>query len=402
MKKWVIFVLVSLFSVLSVSNALKYLPEKYEFLIYIPDIAKLYDEVKKTNTGDIFANQVGLESMITSVLEQQLMVENYTLEDIDLFKELLIAGSENNLLVVLGPSKNPQKIKEIFEKFTGQTLPDRVKIVDGYFIVGENYGGGEVPPRLKEYLTKNYLGLSYVKINDKTYEASGYGYIESKNNTISFYQEIEPENEETKRLIEEVSNQQGMNILEDNNVGGDVFLFVNRKIPEFVLDLFSSITTEASNTNILKLKDFKGTAYLSADISSLIINALSGETPSSIPYFGVIYYDSPNWDLLELDVNRFENIGGKKYGVITTEEGTPVTYIGLDNDKIVFYGVSPDKYKSGDRSFIENNYNNEYIMGLFVNFEPTIFNFVGIETEAYLKVYSYIKDGKIIQRAIFK
>lgn len=157
MKRWFIIILSLMLSIIIFSNALKFVPKDYDFLIYIPDLNVLYNEIKKTNTGDIFANQVGLEQMIQGVIEQQLMVENYTLDDVDIFKELLIVGNQNELSLVVGPSSHPEKIKDIFEKFTGQTLPENVKIEDGYFIIGDNYRGGEIPQNLIDYLSKGYL-----------------------------------------------------------------------------------------------------------------------------------------------------------------------------------------------------------------------------------------------------
>jgi len=400
MKKRIVIIVLSVLSIMIFSNALKFVPKEYDFLTYVPDLTTLYNEIKKTNTGDIFANQVGLEQMIKGVIEQQLMVENYTLEDIDIFKELLIAVNKDEVLFVIGPSQHPDKIKDILEKFTGQTLPEDVKIEDGYFIIGKNYGGGAIPQNLNDYLSKGYLAVSYVNTREDKYEIKGYGYLESKDNTLSFYNEIVPQNDETRNLINEVSMQKGEEILKDENIGGDVFAFVNRKLPDFIMGLISSAATD--NEYFELLNDFDGTAYLSADISSLIVDALSGIAPSSIPYYGVIYYNSPSWDKLEVDISKFETINGVKYGVVTSDEGTPLTYINLENDKIVLYGVSPDKYVPGNKDFVKNNYKDNYLLGLFINLEPAIFNFVGIETEAYLKVYSFIQDGKIIQQAIFK
>jgi hypothetical protein len=400
MKRWFIIILSLMLSIIIFSNALKFVPKDYDFLIYIPDLNVLYNEIKKTNTGDIFANQVGLEQMIQGVIEQQLMVENYTLDDVDIFKELLIVGNQNELSLVVGPSSHPEKIKDIFEKFTGQTLPENVKIEDGYFIIGDNYRGGEIPQNLIDYLSKGYLAVSYVNTREDKYEVKGYGYLESKDNSLFFYNELVPQNDETKKLIEEVSMQKGKEILRDENIGGDTFAFINRKLPDFIMNLISSTAT--GNEYLELLNDFEGTAYFSADISSLIVDALAGETISSIPYYGVIYYNSPSWDKLEIDISKYETINGVKYGVVTSEEGTPLTYINLENNKIVLYGVSPDKYVPGNKDFITKNYNEEFLFGLFINLEPAIFNFIGIQTEAYLKVYGYIENGKIIQKAIFK
>ncbi|MBO8160989.1 MAG: hypothetical protein H0Z24_05080 [Thermosipho sp. (in: Bacteria)] len=399
MKKRLLIFLLVLLGTLIFSNALKFVPKDYEYMLYIPDISRIYEEVKKTNTGDIFANQIGLEPMLKGVIEQQLMVQNYTLEDLDIFKEFLVAGKKDDVVIVVGPSEDPDKIKDIFEKFTGQVFPEEVKVEDGYFIFGENYGGGSLPQQLLEYLTKDYLAVSYMNAYDEEYEVKGYGYVEAKNNTISFYQEIVPQNDAARELINELSKQKGKDILDDSNIGGDVFGFINRKIPDFIMELISSAATSVANVDILN--NFEGTAYVSADISSFIISAMSGEPVNSIPSYGVVYYNSPTWNLIE-DIDTYKTINGEKYGVVTTDEGTPVLYVKLENDKMVFYGISPDEYTPGSRDFIESNYKDTYMMGLFINLKPTIFNFVGIETEAYLKFYSYIEDGKIIQKSILK
>lgn len=394
MKKLTVVFGVFLFGILLFSNALDFMPKEYDVVMYIPDISKLYDAVKQTNAGDILANQIGLEQMFTGVIEQQLMMQGYTLDDLDIFKELLIVAGKESTLLVLGPSKDPNKIKELFENFSGQSLPEEVKIIDGYFVVGENYGGGTLPEELEDFLNKGYLAVSYINTNEEDFKVKGFGYTTLKGNEVEFHQEIVPQDDKTKQLFNDIASKDGIDILKDENIGGDLFGFINRKLPDSFL---KSLPVDLPEV----LEGFSGTAYICGDISSVLTNALSGMQVSNVPFYGVIYYNNPSWDMIE-GKKRFENIGGKKYGIVETDEGTPVLYINLSNEKITLYGVSPDEYVAGDKDFIKENYSSDYVVGLFVNLRPMIFNFIGIDSESYFKFYGYFKDGKLIEKAVLK
>ena len=397
MKKMVVFLLV-LLGVLMFSNALQFVPKHYDALVYIPDISRLYDAIKQTETGNIFATQMGLEQMIFGVVESQLTMQGYTLDDIDIFNELLVVvNGENDGVVVLGPSKDPDEIKNIIESFLGNELPPEVKIVNGYFVLGENFGGGSIPKELEEFLNKGYLAVSYINTDEEDFKVKGYGYAVFDNKELKFSQQIVPQDENTREVINEVNLQMPRNILEDENIGGDFFGFINRKLPKKLLD-YLQIGTD---NYIDYIEDFDGTAYISGDISAVLTNALSGMEVSSVPYYGVIYYKNPTWDMIE-GVKTFKNINGEKYGIVETEDGTPVTYINISNDKIRFYGVAPNEYNPGSKEFIKQNYKSDYIMGLFVDLKSIVFNFIGIESDSYLKINVYIEDGKIIENAVLK
>ncbi|OOC43541.1 hypothetical protein [Thermosipho sp. 1074] len=400
MKKILVLVVV-LFVFLAFSNIFQFLPEKFDSLFYVPDLTQFYDALKKTNTGDVFINQIGLEQMVLGILEQQLMMQNYTLDDLDLFKELLVASTvDGSAVIAIGPSKNPQKIKEIFEAFSGMQFPSEVLVKDGYFVFSNLPFGGKLPNKVKENIEKGYLAVSYVNTNEDL-KVEGYGYARLEGNTFRLYNEIVPKDQETKDFILDLEKQQGKDILSDNKIGGDLFIFLNRKIPKSLLKLLTNVTEEM-NVDLNKfLEDFSGTAYISANISDFILNALSGMQQSTVPFYGVVYYSGLNWDDLE-GISKFEVINGKKYGVEVTEEGTPVVYVNLESDKMTLYGISPDQYTPGDRTFIEQNYSDDYFFGVLLNLSPTIFNFIGVDTEAYLKIQVYAKDGKIFAKSVLK
>ncbi|ONN27202.1 hypothetical protein XJ44_05305 [Thermosipho affectus] len=400
MKKILVLVGV-LFVFLAFSNIFQFLPEKFDSLFYVPDLTQFYDALKKTNTGDVFINQIGLEQMVLGILEQQLMMQNYTLDDLDLFKELLVASTvDGSAVIAIGPSKDPQKIKEIFEAFSGMQFPSEVLVKDGYFVFSNLPFGGKLPNKVKENIEKGYLAVSYVNTNEDL-KVEGYGYARLEGNTFRLYNEIVPKDQETKDFILDLEKQQGKDILSDNKIGGDLFIFLNKKIPKSLLKLLTNVTEEM-NVDLNKfLEDFSGTAYISANISDFILNALSGMQQSTVPFYGVVYYSGLNWDDLE-GISKFEVINGKKYGVEVTEEGTPVVYVNLESDKMTLYGISPEQYTPGDRTFIEQNYSDDYFFGVLLNLNPTIFNFIGVDTEAYLKIQVYAKDGKIFAKSVLK
>ncbi|APT74863.1 hypothetical protein BW47_04920 [Thermosipho melanesiensis] len=387
-------------SLFGFANIFQFLPQDFNSLIYVPNLSELYDAAKKTNSVDIFVNQIGFEQMIFGVLEQQLMVKNYTLDDVDLFNELLIAATvDGSAVIAIGPSKNPEKIKEIFETFSGQPFPSDIMVKDGYFIFSNLPFGGKLPEKVKQNIDKGYLAVSYMNLNDDI-KMEGFGYVKLEGNTLVFHNEEIPMDKKTKDFVLDVSEQKGKDILADKNIGGDLFLFMNRKIPDTLMSIFTNISDEFLRELSELLDNFSGTFYLSANISDVILNSLSGMEQSSIPFYGVVYYKDLTWE--DLEISKFENVNGEKYGVEYTEEGTPVLYVKLSDDKAVFYGVRPDQYVPGDRCFIEQNYSDEYIFGLFLNLSPTIFNFIGIDTEAYLKGYTYIKDEKIVFEGMLK
>ncbi|QTA38580.1 hypothetical protein JYK00_03450 [Thermosipho ferrireducens] len=403
LKKIILGILI--ISTLIFSNALDFLPQNYEFVFYTPDIEKLYNAFKSTNAGDVLANQLGLESMIISMIQQQLMAQNYSLDDIDIFKELLIAGNKDNIVFVIGPSKNPDKIKEIYENFTGNSYPEEINVINGYFVFGNNYGGGTPPANFTDYLSKGYLGVTYVNIESDPYKFNGSGYITSNaaEKTLIFHQEITPLNDESASLVEEINASKGKNIIADPNVGGDFLIFINRKLPEFLYSLIDSVSIATKDElNIKSIEEFDGTAYLSADFSQIIINSLSNEFEGPYDVYGVMYYQNPSWDLLSDEISDFVTINGEKYGIIATEQGTPIAYIRMDNEKIVFYGKNPGEYITPDKTFLSENYDPKYITGLFWNLSPTIFNLLGVETDSYIKFTTYIEDKKIVQHSVMK
>src|SRR5690606_12478415 len=118
---------------------------------------KLYDSFEALPIGQtlLLDTGVGLESLVNGVLEQQLLSMKYTMSDFDLFtKEMLIATDSNgNISVVLGPVKNPTKVKNVLQSLLAEDTMKQVQFMENYFIFSNTkVGGGKAPAALQTNL----------------------------------------------------------------------------------------------------------------------------------------------------------------------------------------------------------------------------------------------------------
>jgi len=413
-KQVLVLFLVSLFSVFVLSDALKFLPKDYSTILYIPDLPKAYDSFKALPVGQTLLSDsgIGLESLVTGVLEQQLLSMKYTMNDFDLFmKEMLVAVDENGkTTIVLGPVKNPTKVKKVIESFLEQETLNKVKFTENYFIYSDSQvGGGKAPANLQTYLKGN-LGVIYSNVADGKMVFEGYGYIKIENNALTIYQKVDAKTPEAKNAIKAIQSAKPIDVLADKNVGGDFLIFINREIPEALKKSFINVLT--TNFNITNL-NLSGVMYASADINSAVSSLLSSDTqsqsksgkttqqssqPISISAYSVVFgsgFKMPS------EVKKYVTVGSDKYGVLTTDNGME-SYILIKNDRMVSYSVLPSKYKAGDRTFFTSLYDPKYFMGVFINFEPLINNMLGKKVKSSAVFVSYVEGDSIIQKGTVK
>ncbi|MFN3691690.1 MAG: hypothetical protein ACK4R7_02250 [Fervidobacterium sp.] len=405
MKKLLTTVFIILAVILTFADALKFLPKNYSTIIYVPDVPKAYDTFKTTPIGQTLLsdNGLGLESLVFSVVEQQLLSLKYTKDDFDLFmKEMLLAtDNDGNLTVVLGPVKNPTKIKKILEGFLENETLKKVKFVENYFILSDvAVGGGKVPANFQNMLKGN-LGITYTNIVDGKIMFEGYGYIKAENNGITLYQKIDAKSQEAVNLLKDLQAKKAVDILNDKNVGGDLFVFVNREIPESlrksVLDPFIS----ALNLGNIKLS---GVMYMSFDLANAFSQFMNEDSQAntsqnaSISGYSVVYGTGFK---MPAEVKKYVTIGSERYGLLESENGFE-SYILIKNDRMITYTINPSKYKPGDRTFITSNYDPKYFAGIFLNFEPLINTTLGKKVKSSAIFINYVEGNSIIQRGVIK
>lgn len=389
--------------VLTFADALRFLPRNYSSIIYIPDVPKAYDTFKATPIGQTLLsdNGLGIESLVFGIIEQQLLSLKYTKDDFDLFMRemLLVTDSNGNVTVILGPVKNPTKMKKILEGFLESETLKKVKFVQNYFILSDvAVGGGKVPANLQNMLRGN-LGVTYTNIVDGKILFEGYGYIRAENNGITLYQKIDSKSQEAVNLIKELQSKKPVDILSDKNVGGDLFIFVNREIPESlrksILDPFISVL----NFGNVKLS---GVMYMSFDLASAFAQFLNADTQAQnfhgVSGYSVVYGTGFK---MPAEVKKYVTIGSERYGLLESENGFE-SYILIKNDRMITYTINPSKYKPGNRAFITSNYDPKYFAGIFLNFEPLINTTLGKRVRSSAIFVNYVEGNSIIQRGVIK
>jgi len=419
-KGLLVLLLVSLLAIFSFGDALKFLPQNYSMLVYVPDLPKLYDSFKGLPIGQtlLLDTGIGLESLVNGILQQQLLSMKYTMSDFDLFmKEMLIATDSNgNISVVLGPVKNPTKVKNVLQSLLAEDTMKQVQFMENYFIFSNTkVGGGKAPAALQTNLKGN-LGVTYTNISDGKIAFEGYGYLRVENNALTFYEKIDAKTNDAKTALKSLQNAKPIDILSDINVGGDVLVFVNRDIPDALQK--ATIGAILSALNITDV-NASGKMYTSMDIGSAITdlmntgtqsttgsssnkstsaNANTQQTIPSISSYSVVFGSGLK---MPTEVKKYVTIGGERYGVLDTGNGI-TSYILIKSDRMITYTVDPSKYKAGDKAFFTSNYNSKYFAGILFNFEPLIYNLVGKKVKSSATFFGSVEGDSIIMRGSVK
>ncbi len=404
-KSLAIFVL--LISVLSIfANALTMLPKNYTTVLYIPSGSNLYDEFKKIPIGKTLMSDegVGIESLVTGILQQQLMSMKYTLDDFDLLmNEILFAVDKDGFTtLILGPVKNSTKVRRILEGLLDQETLKNMQIRNNYFIFSEKYvAGGSVPSRFRELL-RNSLGVSYVNISESGLGFEGYGTVRVSSGAMVYNSEIVPTTQKARDAVRQLQTARPIDVLGDRNVGGDMLIFINRPIPNEVYKAVVEPIIKQLNLSL----NISGVVYTSADIGSAFTafmgtgngNGSNSQSPS-VNSYSVVF--GANLKMPD-DVKKYVTIGGEKYGVVQDENKQDVAYLLIRPDRMITYTVAPNRYRPGDRKFFTDNYKPEYFAGIFINFEPMIKSVLGRSVNSSAIFISYIEGERIIQRGTIK
>ncbi len=404
-KSLAIFVI--LISVLSIfANALTMLPKNYTTVLYIPSGSKLYDEFKKIPIGKTLMSDegVGIESLVTGILQQQLMSMKYTLDDFDLFmNEILFAVDKDGVsTLIVGPVKSSTKVKKILEGLLDQDTLKNLQIKNNYFIFSEKYvAGGSAPSKFQELL-KSSLAVSYVNISESGLGFEGYGTVRVSSGAMIYNSEITPTTQKAKDAVKQLQSTKPIDVFADKNVGGDMLIFINRPIPN---EVYKAVVEPIIKQLNLPL-NISGVAYTSADIGSAFTSFMGADSGSSsnsqnpsVNSYSVVF--GTNFKMPD-DAKKYVTIAGERYGVVQDENKQDVAYILIKSDRMITYTIAPNKYKPGDRKFFTDNYKPEYFAGVFINFEPMIKSVLGRSVNSSAIFISYIEGEKIIQRGTIK
>jgi len=414
-KGLLVLLLVSLLAIFSFGDALKFLPQNYSMLVYVPDLPKLYDSFKALPIGQtlLLDTGVGLESLVNGILQQQLLSMKYTMSDFDLFmKEMLIATDSNgNVSIVLGPVKSPAKVKNVLQSLLAEDTMKQVQFTENYFIFSNTkVGGGKAPAALQSNLKGN-LGVTYTNISDGKIAFEGYGYLKVENNALTFYEKIDAKTNDAKAALKSLQSAKPVDVLGDKNVGGDVLVFVNRDIPDALQK--ATIGALLSALNITDV-NASGKMYTSMDIGSVITDLMNTGTQSntgsssnksttqqtmpSVSSYSVVFGSGLK---MPAEVKKYVTIGGEKYGVLDTGNGV-TSYILIKSDRMITYTTDPSKYKAGDKAFFTSNYDPKYFAGVLFNFEPLIYNLVGKKVKSSATLFGSVEGDSIVMRGSIK
>lgn len=415
-KSLLVFLAIVLFAFVCFGDALKFLPQNYSMLVYVPDLPKLYDSFKALPIGQTLLADtgIGLESLVNGILEQQLLSMKYTMSDFDLFTKEMLAttDSSGNMTIVLGPVKNPTKVKNVLQSLIDEETLKQTQFVENYFVFSNSktkIGGGKVPAALQANLKGN-LGVTYTNIVDGKISFEGYGYLRVENNALTFYEKIDAKTNDAKSALKSLQNAKPIDILGDKNVGGDLLIFVNRDIPEALRK--ATIDALLSTFNITGVTA-SGKMYMCMDIGSVLTDLMgtdtqtsgksgtsstSQQTMPSISSYSVVFGSGLK---MPAEVKKYVTIGGERYGILEAENGVK-TYILVKSDRMITYTIEPNKYKPGDRAFFTSTYDSKYFAGVLINFEPLIYNLLGKKVKSSATFLNSVEGDSIIMRGSIK
>ncbi len=175
MKK-VMAVLATLLTVLAFSALLDHLPQSYTSFVYISDVQKLYNTFKNLPLGNAVMNDLGLEAMISSMLETYEVDPN----SLSKVKEAIFVANEElpGFVFAIGPIEKAQDLSYLLQNTLqsltgGQKIDIKVDNMGDYIVVYSSddffneflKGGGKYEDD-PIFHKPGAVGIGYSKYND--------------------------------------------------------------------------------------------------------------------------------------------------------------------------------------------------------------------------------------------
>ncbi|PLV57457.1 hypothetical protein [Thermotoga sp. SG1] len=406
MRKWLVFISV-LIAVLSFSQILNYVPTDFKAVRYVKNLSDFYGELKSLPTGRFLTETLGLEMMVQGVLESQLLSRNIEPSDFyDLFSHELLyvqLDDEDNCFI-LGPSSKAKSLKDSVKSLVADLFGAENVVVtekDGYLFIGTSKavsaalkGGRSVPEELK-----NLDFFNYARVHVKDYSFTIVSRKEQVEDHLTIETEVIPNDDTSRDFLEEVG--QPKNISQDYYVYGELTLIFNTADYDGLMDVISGAGFNLSSEDMempIQLPDEKlgkviedlskkldTPMFISANISSSLMDFISGATPTNLELVAKARIKDPEAieEALKESSVQYEK-KGEEFILqnnlrLVVENGTVV----LKSEQ--FTPKTPGEHPGEKDVFF-----------LFLDMKAVMEALVGEGEEAYVLVRGFYDDGKMV------
>ncbi len=400
----IFFVMVQIFTMASL---LKYVPDNFVTLSYVPDIGKLYNDIKSTEIGDSFLNNLGLESMIDSLIRSQAQAYEIDADKLYEVKEVLNVAGKNWMAFIIGPFEEADKIKDYIEN-TG-ILPDSTDVqvyvekLDNNLVFYTRKGNVDVISILKKeennvpIWVKNTLKDSKV---DMVYYSAEKGVFESyfkvylKENVLVEEGIGKYFDEDVKEKLENIL--QGKKFSLDDVVNGEGFLLVNVKDGKSILDLLQVLgildLLKEEGLDVSIAEKFGGKVFVGADYSEAIEDMLYSNEESTPPILtGYVTFNGDPKLILE---DKIKNCKKEKDYYLCGD--MDIAKVSFKSNKVEFNFPS-DLTTTSDinKKVFQKVYKGIENIMVYLDFSEVLNNLFGLDTNSYLMFKVWTEKGEM-------
>ena len=389
----ILFVMVQIFAMASL---LKYVPNNFVTLSYVPDVGKFYNDIKSTEIGDSFLNNLGLESMIDSLIRSQAQAYELDADKLYEVKEMLNVAGKNWMAFIIGPFEEADKIKDYIEN-TG-ILPDSTDVqvyvekLDNNLVFYTRKGNVDVVSILKKeennvpIWVKNTLKDSKV---DMVYYSAEKGVFESyfkvylKENVLVEEGIGKYFDEDVKEKLENIL--QGKKFSLDDVVNGEGFLLVNVKDGKSILDLLQVLGVldllKEEGLDVSIAEKFGGKVFVGADYSEAIENMLYSSEESTPPILtGYVTFNSDPKVILK---DKMKSCKEEKDYYLCGD--VDIAKVSFKSNKVEF-NIPSDLTTTSDinKKVFQKVYKGIENIMVYLDFSKVLNNLFGLDTNSYL------------------
>ncbi|BBE30041.1 hypothetical protein OSSY52_01820 [Tepiditoga spiralis] len=358
MKKITIVLLVALFSIVSFSNVLQYVPSNSKAFFYVKNLTKSYESLKTIpSLKSIFLDPINLEIMLSSYAEMYMTsseVESSAfydlLQNVDLAGFIVEPSNETyHFGVVMGPFKDSKKFIDYINKILISSLKESGVSID--IVEKENYVvfvmDKDLYKEAKKGVSINQQNIEngfYYVLNSSKMKGNGYAYVKDgyligkSNGAVS----------------SGITNTNFIKPLDNYKFPG-TYMIVSGYIPTDLSSLksiiknfgdFDLVQKLLSSSNGIELggnvelnsdsMEFNGKEYIKINTKNTIKDIIPLLEDNSIKYKKV--NDNEITMSIETMIDDPENIGEKKK--VTTDLN-----LWKDNEELYIYQGTPKEYK---------------------------------------------------------
>ena len=380
---------------LSVATLLDHLPKDYDSALYVPDLSKAYNAIKGTTIGSALLDMLGLESMADNFIASQLQAYDVDPEEFySSLKELLVLSKDQDILVAVGPSKNPDKIKSAIEDISGAT--GTVNVVDDYLVFstsqslldGFKTGGGELP--VKEYLEdEKTLAVSYSRNPDAV--VSGRAWFE--NGMLKSQSRTRALDQEGREVIESLRPKKTFE--NSDLIEGDAFVMVNTGNIEKIIEYMKDYGVKFTEIDENQLKKLGNEMLFCIEYSKAAVDMFQGsEESTELKLKGYVETSTTLQEIAQK--NESCNLEGNE---LVCDD----IHIAASGGKLWFYMPGKDVKLSGKaKEAFKDLYTGNEIVLVFADFSRILSEVFGLNEDSHLIITVWVEKDEIVSRLEIK